>query len=257
MAEKPAEATAAPRRLAVGEIPQQGDRALVVGQTGQGKTEFVCWLLERLPASPVVIYDTKGEPKFDRMPRTTVVRSHVALVEAVRDPQFDYIVYRVPPEITSDPEQLDGLLWYHFTNLRGCDLYIDELFSFTRNGRAGEGLIAFLTQGRSHGFTTIMSVQRPAMISLFPLTESQHFYIFYLPHKDDRSRLGNVIADFEDLPLPPEYHFYYYRQGSREPAQLMAPILLDKGRDSNYKPIDSDPDAAPDAPDGGTALNWL
>lgn len=246
---------AAPRALAPDELPKQGDRAIVVGQTGQGKTEFVIWLLERLTSSPIVIYDTKGEPKFDAMPRTAVAHSHAAMIEALAHPEYDYIVFRVPPEIIADADELDALLWYHFQNLRGVDLYIDELYSFTSNGQAGRGLMSLLTQGRSHGFTTIMSVQRPARISLFPLTESQHFYIFFLIDKKDKNRLGDVIPDFEDMPAPPLYHFYYYATGSREGAQLMAPILLDKNRAKDYKPVDEP--ATPDEPDAGTQINWI
>lgn len=251
--EEPSAATARP--LTADELPKQGDRSLVVGMTGQGKTEFVIWLLERLPSSPVVIYDTKGEPKFDAMPRTTVAHTHAAMLAALQNPEFDYVVFRVPPEIIADSDELDALLWYHFRNLRGVDLYIDELYSFTANGRAERGLMALLTQGRSLGFTTVMSVQRPAGISLFPLTESQHFYIFFLAKKSDRVRMAEVIPNFEDEPPPPQYHFYYYRQGSRDPAQLMAPILLDRGSDSTYKPID-EPEA-PDTPDAGTQINWI
>lgn len=243
------------RPLAPGELPQQGDRALVVGMTGQGKTEFVIWLLERLVSSPIVIYDTKGEPKFDAMPRTTVTHSHAAMIEALQNPEFDYVVFRVPPTIIADSDALDSLLWYHFINLRGVDLYIDELYSFTSNGRAGDGLTALLTQGRSLGFTSIMSVQRPAGISLFPLTETQHFYIFFLAKKSDRLRMGEVVPDFENEAPPPEYHFYYYRQGSRDRAQLMAPILLDTDKRKDYKPVEEP--STPDEPDTGTSINWI
>lgn len=249
------ESAASPRGLAADELPQQGDRALVVGQTGQGKTEFVMWLLERLPSSPIVIYDTKGEPKFDLMPRSVAVHSHAAMLEALKNPEFDYVIFRVPAEYIADADAIDGLLQYHFFNLRGVDLYIDELYSFTANGRAGQGLLYLLTQGRSLGFTVVMSVQRPAGISLFPLTESQHFYIFFLAKRSDRQRVGEVVPDFEHEEQPPEYHFYYYEQGSRDRAKLMAPILLDKNRAKDYKPVEEP--VTPDTPDAGTQINWI
>lgn len=238
------------------ELPRQGDRAIIVGQTGQGKTQFACWLLERLAVSPIVIYDTKGEPTFERMARATLVHSHDAMLEALKNPSFDYVVFRVPPQIIAEPDQLDGLLWYHFHNLRGVDCYIDELFSFTQNGRAGPGLVALLTQGRVHGFTVIMAVQRPALISRFPLTESQHFYVFFLVDEKDKQRLADVIPDFDELPPPAPYHFYYYRAGDRGGARLVAPILLDSPEKGAYKPLDTGSQDN-DEPDAGTSLNWL
>lgn len=241
--------------LVAQELPKRGERALVVGQTGQGKTEFVCWLLERLESSPIVIYDTKGEPKFDALPRSAVVHSEAALREALARPDVDYVIFRVSPHYLADPSLMDGLLWRHFHELRGSDVYIDELYSFTRSGRAGEGLLSLLTQGRSHGFTTLMSVQRPKEISMYPLTESQRFYIFFLADERDRERLGEVIPNFADEPPPPEFHFYYYRQGSRERARLVAPILLDEKKPDEYK--QSTNRQATDDPDEGTALTWL
>lgn len=233
-------------------IPKQGERAFIAGQTGSGKTQFVIWLLERLKNSPIVIYDTKDEAAFNTLPRSRIVRSTLMLATAINDPQVDYIVFKVPPQLTADGEALDQLLWTHFTQYQGCDVYIDEVYSFSSRGNAGPGLVALLTQGRSKGITTLMSAQRPQWISRFILTETQRFYIFYLNDRRDKVALSNVISDFDELPDPPEFQFYYYRVGKREPPRLMERIVLDKQKAGEYK----DPTHF-DTPDAGTALNWV
>lgn len=237
------------------DLPQIGDRALIVGHTGSGKTEFAKWLLARLKNSPVIIYDTKGERKLELLPRSIVVHSAEALDAQIANPAVDYIIFKIPPHLVADDGALDNLLWTHFERYKGCDVYIDELFSFSQNGRAGPGLVALLTQGRSWDITTIMAAQRPKWISRFAITETQHFYIFPLVDKKDRAALGDVIPDFIDYGNPPKYQFWYYRTGEAA-ARLSARVLLDKEKLHAYKP-DIDPDADPDTPDAGTALNWL
>ena len=234
-------------------IPGQGERALIVGQTGSGKTQFASWLLERLPTSPLIIYDTKGEQSFETLPRSVLVTSERGLAEMVDNPEIDYVVFRIPPHMTADDKILDGLLMTHFLEYQDCVAYIDELFSFSQNGRAGPGLVALLTQGRSKGITTIMSAQRPAWLSRFAITEAQRFYVFNLIDDRDKKQLGNVIKNFADLPDPPEFSFYYYRAGKGEP-RLMKPIPLDKAIGNVYNGDTTEPN---DAPDKATSLNWI
>lgn len=245
-----------PRAISAAEIPQQGERAFVVGQTGSGKTQFVIWLLERLKNSPLVIYDTKGEKLLDKLPRSIIVRSEPALRDAIDNPEVDYIVFKVPPEIIADPEALDALLYTHFTDYRGSDVYIDELFTFSQNGRAGPGLVALLTQGRSLDITTIMSAQRPSWLSRFALTESQQFYVFSLIDRKDKARLADVIPGMSELPNPSAYSFYYYRAGEPAPV-LMARVLLDKPKVGAHTSQLQETDQPQAGPDRGTALNWI
>lgn len=239
-----------------GDLPHTGDRALIVGHTGSGKTEFALWILARLQNSPVVIYDTKGERALLTLPNSQVVTSTAQLAIAVQNAEVDYIVFKIPPEIIADADALDGLLWEHFERYKGCDVYIDELFSFSQNGRAGPGLVALLTQGRTWDITTIMCAQRPKWISRFAITETQRFYIFRLVDRKDRAALGDVIPDFADYPNPPKYEFWYYRTGEDKP-RLMARILLDGDKKSAYKPTNNPDFEALDSPDRGTLLNWI
>lgn len=220
-------------------LPMQGERALVVGQTGSGKTQFVRWLMERSPLmvsgeinSPMLIYDTKDEPKFESLPRSAIGSTIEQIDDLLDDPANDFVIWRFPHRVLTNPTQLDLYLEYHYLNWRGVDAYIDELYQFHDSGRAGPGLTALYTRGRSKGITTIAATQRPAWISRFAISEAQKFYCFYLGLEDDLKRMTKD-ARMVGITDPPEYHFWFKRQG-REAPRLMKPIRLDGASNQGY-----------------------
>jgi hypothetical protein len=214
-------------------IPQKGERALIVGKTGSGKTSFACFLLEQVTESPIVIYDTKIEPKFTKLPKSRVATSIGEANEIMEDLATDYIVFRPPLDVASDPEAMDDLLMYHYSNWRGVGCYVDELYQLANNGRAGRGLTGVLTRGRSRGITCIMSTQRPSWVPRFAITEADKYYIFRLVDKQDRNRLGDVIPDFaKEEPAKP--HWFYFYSAEMDRAHLSKPIKLQAGLDTGY-----------------------
>lgn len=220
--------------MANSRLPQKGERALIVGQTGSGKTSFAIYVLEHLSESPVVIYDSKGEPKFDKLPNSTRVYSMEALHAAVDNPEFDYIIFDIPATLVPDKKAMDAILWAHYTRLHGVPAYIDEVAEFhTASGRAGMGLMALLQRGRSKGITSIFSTQRPKWISRSLISEAQKGYIFRLKLADDRAAIGDMIPDYEDYPNPKPHWFYFYKDGD-DRATLMRPIPLDAKYDTGY-----------------------
>lgn len=230
-------------------IPQVGERALILGMTGSGKTAFASWLLIRIPTAPIIIMDTKDEPKFEKLPANVIVETMEQAQKAAHDVRYDYIIVRPPVEMLGHPHELDRLLYFAYLHLHHCVIYIDEIYSFHSNGRAGPGLIALYTRGRSKGITTICSSQKPKFISSFVMSESQRYYIFRLQDIKDRKRVGEVISDFEDLPLPPKHGFYYYEIGEEAP-ELFKPIALDPAFDTGYVDVrpeepSSDPGETP------------
>lgn len=215
-------------------LPQKGERALIVGQTGSGKTSFAIYVLEHLTESPVVIYDSKGEPKFDKLPNSVRVHSMEELHEAVDNPAFDYVIYDIPATLVPDKKSMDLILWMHYSHLHGVPCYVDEVAEFhTASGRAGIGLMALLQRGRSKGITFIASTQRPKWISRSLISEAQKGYIFRLKLADDRAAIADMIPDYEDYENPKPHWFYYYKDGD-DKATLMRPIPLDQKYDTGY-----------------------
>lgn len=215
-----------------------GERALIVGHTGSGKTAFACFMLEHHSRVPVIIYDTKIEPKFTKLSKSVVANSHDEVKKLYRKEDVDYIIFRPPVRLANDPEYLDSLLLDHYENLRYADCYIDELYMFGIGPKPGPGITALLTRGRSRNITTMLSTQRPAWIPRISITESQRFYIFNLVDKNDVKKLSDVIPNFEETfyenPLT-EHSFFYYRigKGMTEAVQV-PPVPLDARLDSGY-----------------------
>jgi hypothetical protein len=217
-------------------LPEKGERTLSVGQTGSGKTAFNTWMLQRMPNSPIVIYDTKDEPKFESLPDSTTVHTFNGIHNAIDEGQHDYVVFRTPTVLLDKGAELDKYLFRHFLELPGIDAYIDEVSDFhSGSGQAFVGLRALLRKGRSRGNTTLMSTQRPVFLSRFALTEAQQLYIFHLSHDDDRKALDKVVPGFKDKlnPRPKSYRFWHYNAGE-DLLQYMNKVPLDTAMPQTY-----------------------
>ncbi len=218
-------------------IPKPGEHALIVGQNGSGKTAFACWMLERLEQAPVLIFDTKIEPKFSKFPASVIVETMEEALKYKDDVEVDYIVIRPPVDFMREPKLLDEMLWFAYQHFQGCPVYIDEAYTFHVNGRAGPGLVALLTRGRSRGISTIISTQRPVLLSRFCITEAKLIYIFKLTDKADKKRLDDVVPNYSDMPNPVKYGFYFYETTDMDEPILYRPITLDRKFDTGYTDI--------------------
>lgn len=207
-------------------IPKHGERALIIGQTGSGKTAFARFMVKRMPGT--IIYDTKVEPKFSTLTKVKVSTPEQAMKAFQEDEDLDFVIVQPPVSVTYEPKLLDELLQQHYEQCRNVTAYIDEVYQFHIAGKAGPGLLALLTRGRSRGITTVMSTQRPAWLSRFCLTESQRFYIFNLADRRDWKTIAEVVPHFDEMGKPPRYHFYYYDYDMDEP-QLYKPVPLEGG----------------------------
>lgn len=235
-------------------IPANGDRGIVIGATGSGKSTASMWLLRRIPRVPTVIYNTKDEKMFAELPNVARADYFDDVLKLVDDGQTDYVDFHPPSKELNRPEILDGYLWRHLHELQDIPAYIDELYSFHRRGDPFDGLTALLTRGRGAGITTIMATQRPAYISMFSLTEAQHFYIFRLSHKHDHKRVSNVVDGYDTVKKPGEFGFHYYNIRDRQLREF-APIRPDK------KPLAPKPGSEDNAAQlmggPGAGLTWI
>jgi DNA helicase HerA-like ATPase len=238
-------------------MPGDGQRALIVGSTGSGKTLFAAWLLRRLPVCPLLIFDTKIEKKFENLPKCLVIEDWDGIETALNDVRYDYVVYRPSVDVAHEPAVLDAQLLDFYDSFPGVPVYLDEIYSFHSSGRAGKGLTALLTRGRSRGITTIMATQRPAWLSRFVLSETQVFYVFALTLHDDKRKMADAIPDFDELPPPPKHGFYYHRAGTAD-VEVFAPVKPDKGMDTGYTEVHN---AAPQDAAGTVVLtdrhHWI
>jgi hypothetical protein len=244
------------------DMPQPGERGIIIGSTGGGKTGLATWMLRRFPVAPVVIYDTKSERKFEALPRAAVFTDWEVMAEATYDEELHYLIYRPGAFELHDPGLLDSYLMAHYDAFPGVPAYIDELTSFQSLGRPRPGLTALLTRGRDLGLTTLMATQRPAFISGYTLSESQNYYIFGLNRAKDRKSVADCVPGYDELGNPPRHQFYYWKTGSEDAPRLMLPVILDAGMDTGYSAAFSETRRATRVPvDGEVPLSsrhrWL
>ena len=225
-------------------IPKTGERALIGGMTGSGKTSLGLWILKRL-SDPVIIYDTKIEPKFLALPKSREVQTPEELYEAYNnnadineagneETLFDYFVIRPSADELLDPEAMDELwLNYHYNYLQGAPAYIDELSQWHNNMRPGRGLLNLLARGRSKGITLIMSTQRPRNISLSCLSEADRYFLMKLNLPDDRKRFGDVMRGIDPLYDTPK-HFFHYYDHELDTSVFFNPVPLDDALNFGY-----------------------
>ena len=214
-------------------IVQHGERAFICGMTGSGKTTFAIWQLMHIEQSPIIIYDTKGEPKFEALPASVVVEDFPSILKAIQKDEHDYIIVRPPADVFTSPERLDKLLMEHYLYLQGHVAYIDEVATFHRNAITGTGLANLLQRGRSKGITLIMSTQRPARISRSCVSESQKFFIFRLRDRRDRKIFDEIIEEYSKLYNPPKHYFYFDEDDGEKPV-LYRPVKLEAEFDTGY-----------------------
>jgi hypothetical protein len=218
-------------------IPKLGEKVFIAGKNGSGKTAFAGWILLRIPVAPVFIYDTKIEPKFDKLTPNKVISSIEEMEEAFKDHTIDYIIVRPPETLLGKPEELDEYLWYHYLHFHHTVAYIDEGNSFhTTTGRPYKGLLSLMQRGRSKGILTIIGSQRPVGISRSIISEMNRAYIFTLQDMRDRQTVDNVIPEYSTLPQPRKHQFYYWETGM-ESAVLFEPIKLDPVFDTGYTDV--------------------
>lgn len=242
-------------------LPQPGQRALIVGMTGSGKTSLACTLLQRLSDVPV-IYDTKIEPKFLQLSRAVQVHSPGELFDRYHDninvnddgeesTIHDYFVVVPDANELRDPQAMDERwLLHHYEHLQGVPAYVDEIVQWHARATPGDGLLNLLQRGRSKGITLIMSTQRPRFISRSCFSEADLHYDLFLLDRDDRRRVAEIVPDFDIEQPVPKYYFRHYRAGD-EHSTLFSPLPLDKSLDNGY----TDREQAQSVPD--VYIDWL
>ena len=134
-----------------------GERGLLVGQSGSGKTYAAAWLL-RHDSQRCVILDTKTEPVFEHIAAkredyeetTKIVETRAELTRELRDRKkgADYIIVRPSVSVLADPFELDAWLLEIYNENKSITVFIDEAYQLHKGSQAGPGLIALLTRGQ-------------------------------------------------------------------------------------------------------------
>lgn len=199
-----------------------GNRGFITGSSGSGKTTVALALVDAMP-SPRIILDTKRDPGIKKWAE----RNNIQFFEGLPDWKKieDDLIVQPNPEEIADPDLIDQWLGNAFFCKWAPSIYIDEGYqSGASNRKLGVGVTGLWTRGRALGFCTLIGTQRPAWISSFVITESDHYYCMRLTDDKDREKMAGFMNNVEvENPIKQKY-FWYCEQG--DDAVLCNPLNL-------------------------------
>lgn len=171
-------------------------RVLIAGKTGSGKTYAAGQLLAGF--NRLLVIDPKDElaTEWGLQPYS---------VEAARRREFRLH--------TADMSRADEVFHtaYH---AGGCIVYCDEgyaLFSPETSRKDNANVLKVYTQGRSKGVGVWLSIQRPAWLALYAISEVEHALVFKLRLEEDRKRVASAFGkELENAPTGGPHAFWYY-----------------------------------------------
>jgi hypothetical protein len=212
----------------------RGERAVIIGSTGSGKTQMLLAQLKAYPDAPIYVMDTKGDAAIqmfmDKQAETKnvqIINSPAEIAKFAKQkagPEYAHIL--PPASELAEPEILDGYLEAIYAAGRPCLVCIDEAYQVHNGHRAGPGLIGLLTRGRSKGMSLICCTQRPAWLSRFVFTESQRFFVYRLQDLRDYKTLREMGVPYPQNKSLAKFCFFCYNSGESD-GTFYAPIPIE------------------------------
>ena len=189
-----------------------GERAIVAGRTGSGKSTLGKWLLLRSPGHWVII-NPKWTKAFDKLPDSEIIKgiNLKKIDKSINENRFTIIN---PNANESDPETLDLLIKYFHEAYTDIGICVDESYAIHTNGRAGPGLIGLLTRGRELKQSFLGLTQRPAFLSKFLFSEAEYIVGMALSMEDDRKRMFEFTGKQIFKDKLPAHEFLWYDVGN-------------------------------------------
>lgn len=181
----PANPTRDPARRPIPAAPAligYGQRVLVVGMQGSGKSELVRWLWSQLDNRRVLV-DSKREWRVPGVDRVTLTAQTLdeAIAEVAERVDLEAPVLHVRPAWLGQPgskEQLTAL-YGALDRIRGpLTVWTDEAYAVSSASWAPPGLLELQVGARARGHGHFVATQRPRNIAKELLTEADHVFLF-------------------------------------------------------------------------------
>lgn len=193
-------------------LPQvnPGQRAIIAGRTGSGKSTLVNFLTKRSPGQWVVL-NPKHTKAYSALPGAVTMHGFdlkklekLLLKDGVR-----YVIIN-PQSHQANMETMDLFIEYMHEHYENVGIVCDELYTLHKNGIPGDGLIGWLTRGRELKQSFIGLTQRPAWISKFLISEADYVCSMSLVLEDDRKTMYKSTGQIEMLKQLPEREWLWY-----------------------------------------------
>lgn len=207
-----------------------GQKMLILGMNGSGKSVFAQAVARAWALGPVVIVDTKGDDPAALVPNVTICASADEVCRRLPG----RVVWRPGPEEKrarrpGDPHSLRPL-WCRFEQVcsklyeqaqatrRPTLVVVHELREFCTEQQIGPAFRELITAGRSLGITLVLVSQRPQRVAVEARSEAQHVVCFTLTGRAAREEAADLLDD-PDQPeltalvrqrsLPLDYRWLY------------------------------------------------
>lgn len=119
---------------------------------------------------------------------------------------------------------MDGIIGWLHGAMRNIGLCCDELYTLhSAGGRAGSGLIGWLTRGREYRQSFLGMTQRPVWISRFCYSEADVIIEMDLTAESDRQTVYEYTGDRHFLERVTDYRWLCYRV-QPDVTTLYAPV---------------------------------
>ncbi len=186
-----------------------GQRAMVAGRTGMGKSTLGCWLLSR-SNSHWLILNPKHTKSYQGLEDQNTITSFDKKRVSQSLEKHRFTIFN-PENIESGVEYLDLIVEWLSETYDNVGLCCDELYTMHKgNAQAGSGLIGWLTRGREKKQSFLGLTQRPRWISQFIFSESDYIGSLDLTLNDDRKRMSELTGHDIFMERQEPYKWLWY-----------------------------------------------
>lgn len=206
-----------------------GKRAVIVGRTGSGKSSLASFVLRHSP-SQWLILNPKGTAAYNNLPDAITIHAldYGKIIRAMKETnkgggaRYRFINI-IPSRQHAGFDALDECIGWLHDNYIGVGLVADELYTLHKNGRPGDGLMAWLTRGRELKQSFLGLTQRPAWISKFIFSEADYIGEMSLTIREDRKTMYENTGVEAMLNNIPQYEWLWY-DVAREKLRHFNPV---------------------------------
>lgn len=204
---------------------EPGKRAIITGRTGSGKSTLAVWLLNR-SNQHWVIFNPKHTGAYRTLEDSVVFKKFDArgILSKLRQHKFVVLNFR---GAEADADFMDAVLYWLHENVKNIGVCCDELYTMhSAAGRAGDGIIGWLTRGRELKQSFLGLTQRPAFISRFVFSEADYIGSMDLVLEDDRKRMRAETGSEHFMKRLHGHRWLWYNV-SRDDIILFAPVPIE------------------------------
>ena len=184
-----------------------GDRVVVVGHTGSGKTTLTRRMVGGL--SSLVVIDPKYRfwlPPDPRRAPAQVVTGARAFAQ-VWPHRALRVIYR--PDLNDARHGDVNDVMARILNVGRTCLLVNEAMDYANATTILPAYRQCVVRGREAEVRVISETQRPTGVHNTVLSEAEHFFLFYLMLQTDRHKMAGLMGEEVEAPMAQDYSFLY------------------------------------------------